>query len=105
MCKVDFYTIFNYGTESENFVKRKGHRYKLENGVVIFITEDFGGWTSTEETTGSCIVVNAKTRSECLNKTVEQSDSILNALKSEFNIKKAERMKYLIAKGEYEIWI
>lgn len=106
MKKEEFYILFNYGTQSENLVKRKGWRYKLDNGVVIFVAKDRLGnqWTSYENTTGNYILSDCKTKKECLEKTLSMSDKILDALSSEFNIEKAKAMKDRIELGIYEEW-
>lgn len=104
MQKADFYTLFNYNTTNEILVKRKGWRYELDNGVVIFLKKDLLGWTSTEESTGNYIVANVETKKECLAQTVKLKEDILLALDYPFNVEKAKVMKLLIAKGKYETW-
>ncbi len=102
-----FYLLFNYGTQSEVLVKRKGWKYILDNGVVVFIAQDWGDedyWTSYESTTGSHIVSDCTSKQECLEKTVSKSEEILNALNSEFNINKAVAIKKKIELGIYDEW-
>lgn len=106
MKKEEFYILFNYGTQSENLVKRKGWRYKLDNGVVIFVAKDRNGsyWTSYEETTRNYIVSRCNSKKECLERTLNMSDKILDALSSEFNVGKAKAMKNKIELDIYEEW-
>lgn len=104
--KEEFYILFNYGTQNENLVKRKGWKYELDNGVVVFIAKDWNGryWTSYEGSTGNFIISKCNTKKECLEKTLSVSEEILDAINSEFNIIKAIDIKKKIEIGIYEEW-